>query len=72
MKNQYNVNNKYINNLTTINYQSSQPQNKSPNIIADALHVTYSTDKGRFNLDEAARHISNEWNKIRNCLIEGT
>ena len=44
---------------------------QSPNIIADALHVTYSTDKGRFNLDEAARHISNEWNKIRTHLLEG-
>jgi hypothetical protein len=33
--------------------------------------VTYSTDKGRFNLDEAARHISNEWNKIRKYLVEG-
>jgi hypothetical protein len=71
-RNQYSVNSKYINNLTT-NQNNNQTKmlNKSPNIIADALHLTYSTDKGRFNLEEAARHISNEWNKIRAHLIAG-
>ncbi len=62
----------YVNTTSKKSSHTNHSTNNSPTIIADALQMAYSVDKGCFNLDEAVQHFSSEWNRIKNQLINGT